>query len=337
MRHSVLAALAVILLWAVLALLVILPDSSSAAPPRPSLSIPETAPETEAAAAPLPKAAFDPEFTLRVQTVDGIQSMDLQSYLTGVLLAEMPASFETESQKAQAVACRTYALSRCQNPRHSGAAVCVDSHCCQGWQDPAQADAAAREKAGAAVRETDGLVLLYQGELIEATFFSCSGGRTEDAAAVWGGNLPYLQAVESPGEEDAAHFTDEVRIPLADFRAALEGLNSELCFSGDPGTWVEAVRYTAGGGVGQMKLGGQFFQGTALRRAFSLRSTAFHLSLTETEAIFTTRGNGHRVGMSQYGAEAMARAGNDFERILKWYYQGAALIRADEMESVFLS
>jgi stage II sporulation protein D len=334
MRHSVFAALTAILLWAVLALLVIPADSSAAgaAPPRPTLPIPETAPETGAAAAPLPQAAFDPEFTLRVQKEDGIQSMDLQSYLTGVLLAEMPASFDAEAQKAQAVACRTYALSRCQHPRHTGAAVCTDSRCCQSWRNPAKADADAREKAEAAVRETDGLVLLYQGKLIDATFFSCSGGRTEDASAVWGGELPYLQAVESPGEESAAHFTDEARIPLAEFRATLERQNGEVQFSGDPGSWVEAVQYTAGGGVGQIRLGGRSFRGTELRKAFSLRSTAFDLTLNQAEAIFTTRGNGHRVGMSQYGAEAMARAGNDFESILKWYYQGVTLIRADEME-----
>ena len=149
------------------------------------------------------------------------------------------------------------------------------------------------------------------------------------AAAVWGSDLPYLKAVESPGEEDAEHFSEEHRIPLDEFCAALETLDGEIHFSGDPGSWLEAVHYTAGSGIASMTLCGRSFRGTALRKAFSLRSTRFTLSLREEEAVFASKGNGHRVGMSQYGAAAMARAGNDYEAILKWYYRGVELAQAD--------
>ena len=333
MRDSALAALAAVLLWTVLTLL-ILPQERSAAD-RLSVPVQSGAAETEIPlqSETLPAAAeetsFDVAYQLAVLTQDGVQTMELHSYLTGVLLAEMPVSFGEEALKAQAVACRTYTLGRCRNSRHPEAAVCTDSCCCQAWTDPAEAPPDARKQAEDAVSATDGLVLLYQGALIDATFFSCSGGRTEDAAAVWGSDLPYLKAVESPGEEDAEHFSEEHRIPLDEFCAALETLDGEIHFSGDPGSWLEAVHYTAGSGIASMTLCGRAFRGTALRKAFSLRSTRFTLSLREEEAVFASKGNGHRVGMSQYGAAAMARAGNDYEAILKWYYRGVELAQAD--------
>ncbi|MBO4418512.1 MAG: stage II sporulation protein D [Oscillospiraceae bacterium] len=330
MRDSVLAALAAVLVWAALALLVLPLDKPAVPPDSPHVPAVETAPAAAKAPAPLPQAPdFDRNCRLAVQTEQGIRDMDLQTYLTGVLLAEMPVSFAEEALKAQAVACRTYTMSRTRHSRHENAAVCTDSRCCQGWRDPTEAEPAAREKAEAAVRATDGLVLLYRGQLIDATFFSCSGGRTEDAAAVWGSDLPYLRTVESPGEEDAAHFADELRLPLEDFRQTLTALDSEVSFSGSPDTWIASVRCTAGGGVAELVLGGRVFRGTELRKAFSLRSTAFDLRLGEDGAVFTTRGNGHRVGMSQYGAQAMALGGDDFETILKWYYQGVELVLAD--------
>lgn len=332
MRDSVLAALAAALLWTALSLL-ILPEERPAAD---RASVPAKREETEAEipvrteAVPTEEQDFDPAYSLAVLTPDGVQTMDLHSYLTGVLLAEMPVSFGEEALKAQAVACRTYTLERCRNSRHAEAAVCTDSHCCQAWTAPADATPDARKQAEAAVSATDGLVLLYQGALIDATFFSCSGGRTEDAAAVWGSDLPYLKAVASPGE-DAERFSNELRVPLEDFRAVLETLDGEIRFSGNPGTWLESVQYTAGGGVASMRLCGRVFRGTVLRKAFSLRSTVFTLSLNREEAVFASRGNGHRVGMSQYGAAAMAQAGNDYETILKWYYRGVELSRADTL------
>ena len=346
MRESVLIALIVAAFWTVLSLPPLLaggkanPDGARLAPqgledaaepasPRPSAQAEQTdgsrSSPGPADGAAEPSPDFDAHFRLPVLQDGQTVPLDLYEYLTGVLLAEMPASFPEEALKAQAVASRTYALRSYRHRRHDAAALCTDSGCCQGWRDPAQADPAARARAEAAVRATDGLVIRYEGELIDATFFSCSGGQTEDAAAVWGSDLPYLRAVESPGEEGAAHFSDETRVPLAEFRAGLEELDPELRLPEDPADWIGPVTRTAGGGVETITLGGRPFTGKALRKRFGLRSTAFRLRLDSAEAVFETRGYGHRVGMSQYGAEAMARAGNDFETILKWYYRGVTV------------
>lgn len=331
MRYSVFSAVIVALFWAALPLLVVRGDAApesepgvvSAAGTDSGAVSGHSGETTDSAALSIPDAqCFDASFRLPVLQDGQIESMALDRYLTGVLLAEMPASFADEARKAQAVASRTYALRSYRHRRHDGAAVCANAGCCQGWTDPDSVDLAVRAKAEEAVRATDGLVIRYEGTLIDATFFSCSGGQTEDAAAVWGSELPYLHAVESPGEEGAAHFTDETRIPLAELQAGLTELDAEVRFPDNPAEWIGPVSYTPGGGVDMIELGGRTFRGTQLRKRFRLRSTAFTLELKDGEAVFLTRGYGHRVGLSQYGADAMARAGNDFGTILKWYYQG---------------
>ena len=339
MKEAIAAALAVVLLWAILPLLAAdRPDENAESPEIPEKTevtdtdgSPAETRETDPQSQPdEPAVSFDGNFYLPVLQGEALVSMDLHTYLTGVLLGELPASFAPEAMKAQAVACRTYCLRGYAHRRHGSAAVCTDAGCCQAWRDPAKADPAARAKAEQAVAETDGLVIRYRGELIDATFFSCSGGVTEAAAAVWGTDLPYLQSVRSPGEEQAAHYTDELRLPLADFKAALAEEDAAVRFPERLGGWVGTVTYTAGGGVDTIVLGGRPFSGTQIRRLFGLRSTAFTLSLNAKEAVFQTKGYGHRVGMSQYGADAMAREGKDFREILTWYYRGVEIGTAEK-------
>ena len=177
------------------------------------------------------------------------------------------------------------------------------------------------EKIWRAVSETAGQVLAYEGELIEATYYSCSGGRTEDAVAVWEKEVPYLQAVDSPGEEQATHFTDTVTYTQEEFANALG-----LPLAGPAATWFGEVTYTDGGGVASMVIGTEQFTGVELRKALGLRSTAFRMTAAADHIIITTKGFGHRVGMSQYGADAMAVAGNDYTEILAHYYPGTLLM-----------
>ena len=333
MRNAVLSTVLIAALWALLPLLAAgrsRPEAEAppASAPAQTQSVSETSCEP-APEAPTETAGFDERFRLPVLQNGETVSLDLHGSLTGVLLAEMPLSFADEALKAQAVACRSYALRSYAHRRHGNAALCTSSGCCQGWRDPEAASPEDRARAEAAVAATDGLAIYYQGALIDATFFACSGGRTESAAAVWGSDLPYLQAVESPGEEGAAHFTDETRVPLAEFRAALLEMDGDAVFPEALGGWVGQIRYTEGGGVDEIELGGRPFTGKALRKRFGLRSTAFTLELRADEAVFTTRGWGHRVGLSQYGADAMARAGSGFEEILKWYYRGVEIRPAD--------
>jgi len=263
---------------------------------------------------------------IRVLTEDGIERMELNDYLTGVVLAEMPASFEFEAHKAQAVVARTYTMrSASGKSKHKDAVVCTDSSCCQGYisEEDYLIRGGAREgveQIRSAVEQTDGEVLLYAGELIEATYFSCSGGYTEDAVAVWGTDVPYLQSVASPGEEHAAHYSDSVTFPAAAFLEALD-----ISTQGRPGEWIGKITYTEGGGVDTILICGKTFRGTELRKLLGLRSAAFSVQTDDETITITTRGYGHRVGMSQYGADAMAVEGSGYREILAHYYQGTTL------------
>lgn len=267
------------------------------------------------------------QLSILVTGEDGsVQEQAMDDYLTGVVLAEMPASFEEEALKAQAVAARTYAQkASVTGGKHGNGSVCTDPSCCQAYlSEEAYLDkggtAESVDKVRQAVADTSGLVLTYEGELIEATYFSCSGGYTEDAAAVWGADYPYLQAVSSPGEEEAAHYLTTVHFTPGQFLLALGSV-----VEGSPEKWFGPVTYTEGGGVATMEIGGVSYTGTQLRRLLGLRSTAFTVSVDGEGITITTKGYGHRVGMSQYGADAMAVDGSTCQEILAHYYPGTQL------------
>lgn len=246
----------------------------------------------------------------------------LEEYVLCVVLQEMPASFETEALKAQAVAARTYAL---RGDNHKEASVCTDYTCCQAYRKPEDFTGNAEDlaKIKSAVEETVGQVLLYNGALIDAVYFSCSGGYTEDAAAVWGTDIPYLQSVPSPGEENAEYYTDTVRFTANEFSNLFGGLG------GYPATWIGNISYTAGGGVATIWIGGAEYSGTRVRELLGLRSTVFRITAVGDTVTVTTKGYGHRVGMSQYGADAMAVKGATYAQILAHYYPGTVLARTD--------
>ena len=258
--------------------------------------------------------------------------MELEDYVRGVVLAEMPAYFEAEALKAQAVAARTYALRRMKlEDRHPGGAVCTESTCCQAWMSDEdylthRGTQRERDKIAAAVEATASLVLTYGGELAESTYFSCSGGRTEDALAVWGQEIPYLQSVVSPGEEQAAGYEQQYHFTGPQFAAAL---GREL--EGAPDRWLGKVSMTPGGGVASMVIGGITYSGVELRKLLSLNSTSFTMTADENGITVTVRGRGHRVGMSQYGADAMAAAGSRFHEILRHYYRGTEIDKWQEI------
>lgn len=258
------------------------------------------------------------------EVVDG----DLDTYLVGVVLAEMPASFEMEALKAQTVVARTYTRKAyVTDGKHGDGSVCTNPGCCQAYisEEAYLAKGGTQEnvdKIRYAIAATSGYVLTYGETLIEAVYFSCSGGSTEDAVAVWGTDYPYLRAVDSPGEEGAAHFTDTFTFTPQEFQNALG-----VSLTGEPMSWFGSVTYTEGGGVDTMTIGGVDYPGTQLRSLLGLRSTAFTVDAGEDAVTITTHGYGHRVGMSQYGADAMAAAGSGFQEILEHYYPGAVLTK----------
>ena len=255
-----------------------------------------------------------------------VLTQDLDTYLIGVVLAEMPADFEAEALKAQAVAARTYARKAGDTGgKHGDGSICTQSTCCQAYIAPEDYLSQGGTPQGLdavtqAVLDTSGLVLTYDGALIEATYFSCSGGRTEDAVAVWGADFPYLQAVDSPGEEKALHYQDQFTFSPEQFAQAL-GISPD----GDAASWFQNVQFTSGGGIASMDIAGQPFTGVQLRKALGLPSTRFSIQADSTDIHITTSGYGHRVGMSQYGADAMALTGSTFRQILAHYYPGTQL------------
>lgn len=253
---------------------------------------------------------------IRVLLEDGsVVPMELEGYIACVVLGEMPADFELEALKAQAVVARTYTLRMCLNAaKHPEADVCVRADCCQSYRTGES------ERVRMAVEATAGQVLTYDGKLIEATYFSSAGGRTEDAMAVWGNDVPYLQSTDSPEEGYSQQYLETVTMTAEEFEVAL-GIRLE----GSCETWFGEVIYTAGGGIDTMEIGGIRFKGTELRKLLGLRSTAMVMTAVGDHITITTRGFGHRVGMSQYGAEAMAVDGATYDEILAHYYRGTTL------------
>lgn len=247
-----------------------------------------------------------------------VQKMDLEEYITGAVLGEMPIWFEAEALKAQAVAARTFALKAfTTGGKHGDSSVCTDPNCCQAYQEPGEET----EKIRQAVYETAGQVLCYDGELIDAVYFSCSGGSTEEAAAVWGQAVPYLQAVSSPGEEDAGAFFQQRKFSRQELEKAL---GVELPQSSQ--LWFQRLQYTSGGGVETVQIGEKTWTGVELRRLLELPSTRFTVKSNSGGVVLNIYGFGHRVGMSQYGADAMAAAGENYRNILAHYYQGTDLV-----------
>lgn len=260
-----------------------------------------------------PAVSYDESTTIRVLVGEEVREMTLCQFLGGALAAEMPASFQPEALKAQAVAARTNAVRKLQKgSKHQDADICGESTCCMGWKessDPAFA---------AAVAETDGQVVCYEGSVIDAVFFSCSWGKTEDAVAVWGSATPYLVSVDSPEET----IDDTVSVPLTEFCLKIMETAPQADFSGD---WLGDILRTESGAVESAVIGGQSISGTQLRSLFSLRSACFDMELTATGVVFSTRGYGHGVGMSQYGANELAAQGKTYDQILAWYYQGTEI------------
>ena len=267
-------------------------------------------------------------YTISVRKEDAVIPMELEEYLVGAVLSEMPADFELEAIKAQAVAARTFAWRMLSTGgKHGDGSVCTEPSCCQGYIAPGRylqryGTDEDLEKIRTAVTETEGMVLTYQGELIEATYFSCAAGYTEDAAAVWGRDYPYLVSKESP---------EQVQEETAAFSSAYLEKTLGTKFSDDTSTWFSDWEYTAGRGVRSVKIGNRAFTGKDLREKLSLRSTVFTVSIQNDVVYFHTKGFGHRVGMSQYGADAMAVTGKSFEEILDYYYSGVKLQRISEL------
>lgn len=278
---------------------------------------------------------------LAVKNGDAVEIMALDVYLQGVVRGEMPASFELEALKAQAAAERTYIyyqLAAGRKEAHPNADVCTDPSCCNAWLS----EEAAREKWGGdfdgwesrieeAVATTDGQVALYDGQPILAVFHSSSAGKTAGAGDVWSGDMPYLRSVDSPeGEETVPNYYSAAEFTAAEAKALLAQAHPELTFSGGPDKWFGAVEKDESGRVGTVEVCGAPLRGVEVRRIFSLRSACFTIDAAADRVTFRVTGYGHGVGMSQYGANELARQGRTWQEILLWYYADIAIGPAPE-------
>lgn len=277
----------------------------------------------------------DSELSFTVLSNGELATATMDEWLPGVVAAEMPALFETEALKAQAVAARTYILSRRRTGTlsHPDADVCDDPSCCKAHLTSAELMESWGDNYDeymscilAAVRATDGEILTYEDVPIQAVFHSSSAGMTEDSGAVWNA-LPYLVSVSSPETSaDVPNYVTTLEVSVTNFAATLRAANTACDLSGTPDTWVSSLTEDESGRVGEAVIGGATLTGAEVRSLFELRSAAFTLEYTDGAFLFTVTGYGHGVGMSQYGANVMAREGSSYAEILAHYYPGTVLV-----------
>lgn len=263
---------------------------------------------------------------IRVKDVenDKIITIPFEEYIKGVLAGEMPASFELEALKAQAVAARSYALVQCDKNKDKEYDVVnttdnqvylTDDDLKSRWKNdyPNKLN-----KIKKAVMDTEGEYLSYEGKVVEALFFSTSTGKTENSEDVFSSKVPYLRSVASSWDEASPVFEDTFTFDLSDFYLKLnmpfkDKINYEI------------LETTSTGRVKKIQINDVVFNGRDVAKKLALRSNYFKIVQNNNKVTITTKGFGHGVGMSQYGALGMAKEGYSYDKILKHYYKNVEI------------
>ena len=257
-----------------------------------------------------------------------VKDIDLDEYLYGVVAAEMPADYDIEALKAQAIVARTYTLYKVENNsnKHGDAAICTDSTCCQAWISKEDRFDKWQEenrdeywnKITTAVDSTKGKVITYDGKVINAFFHSNSGGKTELPVNVWGGrDYPYLQTVETSGEDEYSQYQSEVEFTKEELISKLKQNYSDIELELNQ---IEILERYESGRIKTIKFGNKEIAGVEARTILGLKSTNFVFSIEDNNIKFTVYGYGPGVGMSQTGADSMAKQGSNYEEIIKHFY-----------------
>ncbi len=264
-----------------------------------------------------------------------VREVSLEEYLVGVLAAEMPASYEPDALMAQAVAARSYILSKMNSPNqdHPTAAICTDSTHCKGWLSKEEAEgkwkASERKrywkKLKSAVDNTCGEYMVYDDEVVEAFFFATSGGKTENSEDVWSASLPYLRSVESPEDEDGKNYRSSAVFTFDEFYSKIKPYVGNIPKGGTPD--ISRPKRTQGGSVAEITICGKTFRGSEVRSIFGLKSANFTVAVSEGKVTFDVVGYGHGVGMSQTGANEMAKSGKKYTEILQHYYTNIQIVK----------
>lgn len=260
-----------------------------------------------------------------------VEQVNLEEYLCHVVSAEMPADYELEALKAQAIVARTYTMYKRMNKKHANADICDDATCCQAWVSKedrlARWEESKREsnwqKIEQCINETRGKIVTYQNEPINAFFHANSGGKTEIPVNVWGGgsNLPYLQVVETAGEEGYTQYASEVELTQEEILNKLKEKYADIQIDFTKEEEVQIIDYTDSQRVKTVRFGNHELSGVETRTIFGLKSTNFEITKQEGKIKFSVKGYGHGVGMSQTGADALAKQGKTAEDIIHHFYQ----------------
>ena len=266
-----------------------------------------------------------------------IEEINLDEYLVNVVSAEMPVDFDIEALKAQAVVARTYTIYKIINndSKHDDADICDSSGCCQAWISKEDRfkrwdESLAQEnwnKISTAVNDTVGKIITYEGAPINAFFHSNSGGITEIPLNVWGGSgYPYLQVVETSGEDEYSQYSSQVTLTKQELLEKLKESYSDIEIDFDSEDSIQILELTESGRVKTVKFGNKNLSGVEARTLLGLRSTNFEITINGDNIEFNVIGYGHGVGMSQTGADALAKQGLNYEDIIKHFYIGIEII-----------
>lgn len=323
-----------LVLWiVVLPLLLVLMPAALVSLFSPAVEVVEEGGEAVPAAATYdPPAASGLEVKVYRTEKQVVETLPLEQYITGVVAAEMPAEFELEALKAQAMAARTYIVRRLMEGKWEdvpdGAHV-SDTVKHQVYLDEAQRKANWQSqyewkntRIAQAVQATAGIVLTYDGKPIDATFFSTSNGFTENSQEYWEQAIPYLKSVPSPWDIESPRYEETVVLSTAELE---KNLGVQLAVNTSGGAWYQIQSRTTGNRVGKITIGGKEFTGREVREKLNLNSSSFSMELRGDQVYITTKGYGHGVGMSQWGANGMAKSGKKAEQIVKYFYQGIDL------------
>ena len=260
-----------------------------------------------------------------------IEEVKIDDYLCNVVSAEMPADYELEALKAQAIVARTYTIYKVQNKKHENADICDDSTCCQAWVSKENRlerwEETKREdnwkKIQQCVNETKGKIITYNNQPINAFFHANSGGTTELPVNVWGGSgLPYLQVVQTAGEEGYTQYSSEVDLTQEELINKLKTKYEDIQIDFNNDEDVKILEHTDSNRVKTVRFGNHELSGVETRTLLGLKSTNFEIKKENNQIKFSVKGYGHGVGMSQTGANTMAKQGKNCEEIIKHFYVG---------------
>lgn len=271
-----------------------------------------------------------------------IEELNIDEYLYGVVSSEMPASFETEALKAQAIVARTYTIYQIINNsgKHENADICDNYACCQAWISKDERLAKWNEqeaesnwnKIVEAVNSTSGKIITYGGTPINAFFHSNSGGITESSLNIWGGiDYPYLKSVETSGEEGYSQYNSEVKLSKEELQNKMKEKYQDFSIDFSQENAIAILEHTSSGRIKTIKIGNKEIAGTEARTIFGLKSTNFTFSINEEYIIFSVKGYGHGVGMSQTGADSLAKSGSTYEDIIKHFYTDVEIIEVNSL------